>query len=136
MSAWLYQLNPKKWTPETFRYEIWEGKQWGWIVGSKRGDNVPSAGDTIFFFYAKSGGNDPGIYGWAVLERYDERNQMLYFIPCAPTNWLKMDPWWDDNAVDIVDRVRGKMKQATLFKIDSIDVNRIRQGLRFHFSNT
>jgi hypothetical protein len=38
MSTWLYQLNAQEWSPETFRYEIWEGKPWRWGYGSKRGE--------------------------------------------------------------------------------------------------
>lgn len=30
MSTWLYQLNAQEWSPDTFRYEIWEGKPWHW----------------------------------------------------------------------------------------------------------
>ena len=57
-----YQLNSKDWPPETFRYEIWERERWHWGYGKKRGDAVPATGDTIVFFYAPSGGDDPGIY--------------------------------------------------------------------------
>ena len=33
MSTWLYQLTSQDWPPETFRYEIWEGKHWHWTCG-------------------------------------------------------------------------------------------------------
>jgi len=130
MSTWLYQLNPKTWTPETFRFEIWEGKHWHWTHGSKRGESVPATGDTVIFFYSPSGGDDPGIYGWAVLERCDVESKTLYFIPVAPTNRLKMDPWWDEAALKIVNDIRGPMKQATLFQIDHADVLKLRAGIR------
>ena len=64
MSSWLYQLNPNGWRPEIFRYEIWERARWHWGYGQKRGETLPDTGDTIVFFYAPSGGTDPGIYGW------------------------------------------------------------------------
>lgn len=130
MSTWLYQLNPKSWTPETFRFEIWEGKHWHWTHGIKRGDAVPAIGDTIVFFYSPSGGDDPGIYGWAVLERCDVGSKTLYFIPVAPTNRLKMDPWWDETAQKIVNDIRGPMKQATLFQIENADALKIRVDIR------
>jgi hypothetical protein len=130
MSTWLYQLNPQSWTPEVFRFEIWEGKHWHWGYGSKRSANVPAIGDTIIFFYAPSGGDDPGIYGWAVLERCDTESKTLYFIPVAPTNSLKMDPWWDNQIQLIADHIRGTMKQATLFPIGFQDAKKIRSGIR------
>jgi len=130
MSTWLYQLNPQSWTPEIFRFEIWEGKNWHWIYGSKRSAEVPKIGDTIIFFYAPSGGDDPGVYGWAVLERCDVESKTLYFIPVAPTNRLKMDPWWDKKIQQLADHIRGTMKQATLFPITLEDAKKIRSGIR------
>lgn len=35
MSTWRYQFNAQDWSPETFRYEIWEGKPWHWRYGKK-----------------------------------------------------------------------------------------------------
>lgn len=72
MSTWLYQLNAHDWSPETFRYEIWEGKSWRWGYGSKRGDAEFEVGDTLIFFHTPTGCSDPGFYGWAVLERHRE----------------------------------------------------------------
>lgn len=134
MSTWLYQLNPAQWSPETFRFEIWEGKHWNWNYGTKRGSEAPAAGDTVIFFYAPTRGDDPGIYGWAVIERFDEANNGLYFIPVAPTDRLKMDPWWGENAKRIVDAIRGRMKQGTLFQVGSDEVMSIRKGIRMWLS--
>ncbi|EIP98086.1 hypothetical protein OpiT1DRAFT_02536 [Opitutaceae bacterium TAV1] len=106
MSTWLYQLNAQDWSPETFRYEIWEGKPWHWRYGKKLAKALPETGDTIVFFYAPSGCDDPGFYGWAVLERCHAESQTLYFLPAAPTNHLKMDPWWNDDAKRLVDAIR------------------------------
>ena len=47
MTTWLYQMSPKYWSPERYRFEIWESEKWAWSVGSKAmGENVPQAGDT------------------------------------------------------------------------------------------
>lgn len=132
MSTWLYQLNAQDWSPETFRYEIWEGKPWHWGYGRKQDKTVPETGDTIVFFYAPSGCTDPGFYGWAVLERHRPDSQSLYFLPAAPTNWLKMDPWWDDDAKRLVGRIRGRMTQATLFLIADAELKVLRSAIRRH----
>lgn len=130
MSTWLYQLNPTTWPPETFRYEIWERERWHWGYGNKRGADEPKTGDTLVFYYARSGGTDPGIYGWAVVERCDVDSHTLYFIPVAPTDRLKMHPWWDHEMKALSDEVRGGMKQATLFEMSGEDRDRIRSGIR------
>jgi len=130
MSTWLYQLSPTEWPPETFRYEIWEEQRWHWPYRQKRGEGLPDVGHTIVFFYGPSRGSDPGIYGWAVVDRCDEENTMLYFMPVAPTNRLKMDPWWDEEARKLANEIRGGMKQATLFKMSQQHAVRLRRGLR------
>lgn len=134
MSTWLYQLNATKWSPETFRYEIWEGKPWYWEYGQKRGDEELKPGDTLVFFYAPSGCPeiDQGFYGWAVLERHDAKSQTLYFLPAAPTNHLKMDPWWSADSKKLVDAIRGKMTQATLFYVEDGQLKSLRAALRRH----
>src|SRR6267154_6392725 len=130
MSTWLYQLNQKQWSPPTFRYEIWEGQRWHWTYGQKRGDAMPETGDTLVFFYAATAGNNPGVYGWAVLERGDSESDSLYFIPTSPTNHLKMDPWWDDEAKALTDEIRGPMKQATLFQVPDALILKVRAGIK------
>lgn len=132
MSTWLYQLNAQDWSPETFRYEIWEGKPWHWGYGRKQDKAVPATGDTIVFFYAPSGCADPGFYGWAVLDRHHPKEPLLYFTPATPTNHLKMDPWWDEDAKQLVDAIRGKMTQATLFRIEDEHLQILRPALRCH----
>lgn len=131
MSMWLYQLGQDSaWPPERFRHEIWEQRRWHWEHGQKRSDDTPKAGDTLVFFYSKSGGGAPGLYGWAIVEQYDEENGLLYFMPSAPTDHLKMDPWYGDDVQTIIDSIRGGMPRATLFPINRSDQARIRTGIR------
>ena len=130
MNMWLYQLNAKLWSPGVFRYEVSETQRWSWGCGKKIGKSTPAVGDTVVFFYSKTDCSDPGIYGWAIIERFDPVSKTLYFIPTAPTNWLKMDPWWDDEAILVCEKIRGNMKQATLFPIRSALIPRIRKGIR------
>jgi hypothetical protein len=136
MSTWLYQLSAQDWSPETFRYEIWEGKPWHWsygkLIDGTKAKKPPEIGDTLVFFYAPTKCDDPGFYGWAVLERHHAEDQSLYFIPAAPTNLLKMDPWWDGAAESLAKSIRGKMNQATLFRIKEADLKNLRAALRRH----
>lgn len=131
MATWLYQLSASTWSPERFRLEIWEGERWNWPVAGRAGQGkVPGPGDVIVFFYAPSGGYDPGFYGWAVvLEWYPQSTQQLYFRPTAPTDYLKMNPWWDKEAQKLADEIRGKMKQRTLWIVSREHVARIRRGI-------
>lgn len=129
MSTWLYQLNQRDWPPEVFRYEVRENQRWRWRYGKIIGDARPTAGDTLVFFYARTGGNDPGFYAWAVLDRWDEENELLYFTPMPPTDYLKMNPWWGDEAGAVATEIRGKMKQATLFLIPDERLFTIRRGI-------
>jgi len=65
-----------------------------------------------------------------VLERHHDKNQSFYFIPAAPTNHLKMDPWWNEDATVLVDHIRGGMAQATLFRIKDGNFKTLRAALR------
>jgi hypothetical protein len=132
MAMWLYQLSQKRWSPERFRLEIWEHEKWNWPVGDKPPPlrDAPKAGDTVVFFYAPSGGRDAGFYGWAVvLEWFSESNAPLYFRPVAPSDYLKMRPWWGDDASELADRIRGKVKQGTLWRIPESLAEKIRSGI-------
>lgn len=146
MRMWLYQLNQTKWPPELFRRDIWEGEPWHFRCGQIRGEAAPKLGDVVVFFYAQTGGSDPGIYGWAVIDRIEkvERDgdggrdleDRLYFIPSAPTNHLKMDPWWNGEAKGITDEIRGGLTTASLFQAGELTdvpentVRRIRAGIK------
>lgn len=129
MNTWLYQLNAKHWSPKNFRHDIWEGRRWYWEFGQKRGAGSPEPGDVIVFYYARTGNPDPGVYGWAVVDSLTEEHG-LYFTPCAPTNWLKMDPWQSDELAELVKVIRGQ-PQATLFLVkDRQHVLQLRRGVR------
>jgi hypothetical protein len=130
MANWMYQLNQKNWPPSRYRLEIWEGERWVWPVGQRlvQGNKL-IPGDTIVFFYAPSGGNDPGFYGWAVVLEWLEDASHLYFRAVAPSDHLKMHPWWDENAQNLADRIRGKMKQRTLWHVEDELVAELREGV-------
>jgi hypothetical protein len=133
MSTWLYQIDQESWSPERYRLEIWEGQDWAWPVGKKNpGDKEPQNGDTVVFFYAPTGGHDPGFYGWAVvLEWFELRNiKELRFRPVAPSDHLKMHPWWNQHdASTLADKIRGPVKQGTLFLVPDALVKTLRSGI-------
>jgi hypothetical protein len=76
----------------------------------------------VAFFYAKAHGDDPGFYGWAVVLEFHnahDDNKTLYFRPVSPTNHLKMHPWWNDEAQNIANQVRGPVAQGNWAVISS-----------------
>jgi len=117
MAMWLYQMNQRQWTPNSYRMDIWEGQRWAWGIGRKGTTGSPQPGDRLLFFYAPSGGEEGGFNGWAIVLDCHDDERGMYFRPVAPSDHLKMDPWWDDSARDIADLVRGKVKQGTLWRV-------------------
>ena len=56
MAMWLYQLTQAEWPVNSYRLDIWEGERWRWEVNKVSGaQGTPVPGDTICFYYAKSG---------------------------------------------------------------------------------
>ncbi len=117
MTMWLYQMDQRQWPPNSYRLDIWETERWAWPVGRKASTGSPKPGDRVVFFYAKSGGVEPGFYGWAVILDWHEDERGMYFRPVAPSDHLKMHPWWDAAAEKIADEVRGAVKQGTLWEV-------------------
>jgi len=131
MSTWLYQISPKLWNPQRYRLEIWESERWSWPVGAMSGaGQKPEPGDILVTFYSQSGGNDPGFYGWAIiLEWIGESGNQLRFRPVSPSDRLKMHPWWSKEATSLSDRIRGEMKQRTLWVVPNDLVPELRRGI-------
>lgn len=117
MSMWFYQMDQRQWLPSSYRLDIWENERWTWPVGRKVSTASPEPGDRVVFFYAPSGGIEPGFYGWAIVLDWHEGERGMYFRPVSPSDHLKMDPWWDTNAKQIADKVRGRVKQGTLWEV-------------------
>jgi hypothetical protein len=131
MSLWLYQINQTAWSPNRYRLEIWEGERWASPVGQAAwGGTTPQPGDIVVFFYAPAGGTDPGFYGWAVILEWLADSKELYFRPVAPSDQLKMRPWWSDAARTLADNIRGKMQQRTLWHVSEDLATELRGGLQ------
>ena len=130
MATWLYQITEKRWSPERYRVEIWEGEKWAWGCGSTSSmGQSPAPGDTVVFFYAPTGGKDPGFYGWAVILEWLKEDNSLYFRPAAPSDNLKMHPWWNTDAQALADSIRGPMKQKTMWLVSAELVGPLRVGI-------
>jgi hypothetical protein len=129
VAMWLYQMNQGQWSPNRYRLDIWERERWTWPVGRKASTNKPEPGDRVVFFYARSGGVEPGFYGWALVLGWDEDERSMHFRPVAPSDHLKMAPWWDAAAERIADAVRGKVKQWTLWEVRDEDWAEISTGI-------
>jgi len=117
MSMWLYQMDQSQWAPNSYRIDIWENERWSWAIGRRASTDRPARGDRVVFFYTPSRHSEPGIYGWTiVLDMHDDERGM-YFRPVSPSDHLKMHPWWDAEAKALADRIRGKVKQGTLWLV-------------------
>jgi hypothetical protein len=125
MAFWLYQMSSEKWSTEKYRTEVWEQNNTTWPVGrlTRDGSELQN-GDTIVLFYT---GNDPGIYGWAVLLRYEDKE--IYFRPTPPSDYLKMNPIWNDEMKTIVDEIRGPVKMGTMWEINTGLMKRLRERI-------
>jgi hypothetical protein len=88
----------------------------------------------VVFFYSKTGGKEWGIYGWAVIDRYDPTENALYFTPATPTNHLKMDPW--PVGEEIINDIRGNMPRPTLFQVSPETARDIARGIKRWLSGT
>ncbi len=96
------------------------------------GKDDPVPGDVVVFSYTKSSGERPGIYGWAVIDRYDAKTRSLWFTPSAPTDHLKIDPWHGEKVKGITDKIHScfRFAQATLFPIPPDIAPDIQQGIK------
>ncbi len=126
---WLYQMDQRQWPPNSYRIDIWENERWTWPVGRKASTDSPKPGDRVVFFYAPSGGIEPGFYGWALVLDWHEDERGMYFRPVSPSDHLKMHPWWDTAAKEIADEVRGKVKQGTLWEVPDDLASAISAGI-------
>jgi hypothetical protein len=104
------------------------------MVGSS---NPPEDGDTVVFFYAPAGADEPGFYGRAVVTRYEEKegDKRLYFRPAAPSDHLKMFPWWDEAAKKLADEIRVPVAQGTLWPVSAQAAAAIRKGITSWLGN-
>jgi len=133
MQAWLYQMRcTQDWRPEDYRLEIWERNRTIWPAGNilPRGLGSVTSGDILVLFFAKSGNDYPGIYGWGVIYDYDQRRNKIAFQPTPPSDYLKSDPLWDDDLHRLLDHIRENAGRKTLWGVTWDEFSLIRHKLR------
>lgn len=134
MACWLYQMNAKEiYSHERYRTEVWEGNPvTNWSIGeSKRKPKEVMPGDTVILFYTKTYATDrPGIYGWGIITLFDK--EVIDFRPASPSDYLKMNPLWDDEVDGIINVIRGKMPEATMFEVKPSSLERLRKKIAEH----
>jgi len=133
MAYWIYQMSAKYWLPERYRTDVWEGNDTIWDVNkiSPTGD-PPRPGDILVLFYAKAGVAvaDRGIYGWAIIMWHEDGE--VRFRPTPPSDYLKMNPLWNDEINYIINQIRGRMPRGTMWKVDDNLMERLREKIAQH----
>jgi len=130
MGEWLYQMSEDFYTPEEYREQIWEEELVHWPTGKIVGDEIPGAGDTMALWYTKTGARHPGICGWGVILRCLPEEEDLLWRPVFPSDYLKMDPIYNEEVSRLVDVIRGGMPRATMWLIRPEHADRLRGAIR------
>jgi len=134
MACWLYQMNAARYSHERYRTEVWEGTvTQNWTLGKSthRPKNVMQ-GDMLILFYAKTVAIEPGIYGWSIVTFFDKEAEEMHFRPTSPSDYLKMNPLWDQQVSKIIDRVRAGMPEGTMFPVDDGTLEQLRRKIAAH----
>ena len=127
MTGWLYQMSVDYWDLEDYRLEVWEGQNVRWRVGQidPNCKNEIEPGHIVYLFYVKSGNIEPGIYGWGIILNYNEEKGIIHYRPVFPSDYLKMNPIWNDDVSLLMDNIRGKFKQRTMWEIIDDDIQEL-----------
>jgi hypothetical protein len=133
------------WYPSSYRREVNEGVLSTWNVGKiyfKDEDEV-SKGDTLIFFFCKTGeadpetgGFEPGIYGWGtVINPPEMSNDFITFRVEPPTNLLKDHPLWDKDIERLTNEIRRRQYQGTMWHINSPQLARLSRKISEYVSS-
>ncbi len=133
MACWLYQMNAKEvYSHERYRTEVWEGNLvTNWSIGeSKRKPKEVLPGDMVILFFAKTGAVNPGIYGWGIITLFDK--EVIDLRPAPPSDYLKMNPVPEKEVSKIIDKIRDRMPERTMFEVDKEPLEQLRQKIAEH----
>jgi hypothetical protein len=84
----------------------------------------------MILFYAKAKTTDPGVYGWGIVLWCD--GQEINFRPTPPSDYLKMNPMWDEEVDEIINTFRGRMPMATMFEDKTNSLEHLRKKISQH----
>lgn len=132
MACWLYQMRADWYSPERYRTEVWEGNPvTNWDIGkSKRKPKEVQSGDTVILFFVRTGADEPGIYGWGIITLFDK--EVIDFRPASPSDYLKMNPVPEKEVIKIIDKIRGRMPEGTMFPVDAEALKQLKQKITEH----
>jgi hypothetical protein len=112
--VWIYQMSTKQWDQGSYRSSVAEGGHIAWPIGQKQTSRDPSPGDRIVCWWVKTGAPEFGVVGWGIIEGPAYGGGLLW-NPRPPSDRWAMSPLISAELEDVVDRVRGGMRQATLY---------------------
>lgn len=157
-SAWLYQMSSggsggrfrssedKPWYPSSYRDEVNEGEPITWDLGKIyfRTRNRVYAGDTVVFFFCKSGKKDPqthtiepGIYGLGtIIDPPLDSNGIITFEVKPPSDYLKNYVIWDAEIEWLTNEIRQRQYQGTMWPINNQQLGRLCRKIHHHIKET
>jgi hypothetical protein len=65
-----------------------------------------------------------------------EKISKVEFRALPPSDYLKVDPLWNDVVEQVVERVRGTVKQGTMWRVPRNDFSVLRDQIRRHAGRT
>jgi hypothetical protein len=142
MPAWLYQMTSSEdakrwWYPEEYRQEVGEGTILTWPTGRIycRGQSQVSKGDTVVFFFCKTGNDEPGIYGWGtIIEPPKVSDDDFTFVANPPSDYLKNNVCWDAGVDKLLNKIRRRQYVGTMWNISSSELDELRAKIRQHIA--
>jgi hypothetical protein len=154
--AWLYQMSSggsgglwtdnqnKPWYPSSYRQDVIEGQSVIWNVGKiyLRNQGPVSKDDTVIFFFCKSGEIDPktrtfqpGIYGWGkIITPPQLGHNEIEFVARPPSDYLKIKVLWDKDINRIINEIRVRQYQGTMWPIGQNHMQEIRRKIFAHMT--
>ena len=140
MPAWLYQMTTNEnadrwWYPQEYRDEVKEGEPLTWPTGKiyYREQGWVSAGDTVIFFFCKTGNDEPGIYGWGKIDDPPrDQKKDFTFTPKPPSDILKKRPCWDDEIDKLLVDIRRRLYTGTMWNITPGELSKLRTKIGQH----
>jgi hypothetical protein len=88
----------------------------------------------MVLWYAESVTNEPGIYGWGVILGVSQDN--ILWRPVAPSDYLKMDPLFDEAIARVVNTIRGRMTRGTLWNVKKKESTELKSWIRTALNRT